>query len=399
MVPVKGWRSTTLKSASKHCPRVVDHIEADVPRDRRIFETGTAAHAILQAIGERTEAEGESLTLDQMDVVATAVCLQLIEEGRSFEGTPEPPLSPDRVFAGRELALDFLFFHGLAPDGSLYEKGLAVDSNWDPVPYSEDAYFRGILDLLTPIEIDTEEDTARTLIIRDYKSAWPTSKDELDTIQLRGQALLAVAHYPEADTMIREVVNLQTREIFRDTLDVTDPDTLLDWQRDIDTTIAALSGERQANPGHKCLGCPYALTCSEAGMVTLIENWDSPVKRGKAWLAFKAQAAELQKLLKSETEEAPIDTGSALVGTFPVASRAPRQNFHFDLWEEWSYDGGEALGLLGALKLGKGNLEAVAKVLFPKRSDKANREVWVQDMTDPKVTRRFQSVEKGEADG
>src|SRR3990167_5616458 len=85
-------RPTTLKLLARHCPMAVEHYENGIPYDRRIFAVGTAAHDCLQAMA----VGGPGAT------PATVEALLVI--GRAGVDA-EPPLPPNAVFAGRDLAL------------------------------------------------------------------------------------------------------------------------------------------------------------------------------------------------------------------------------------------------------------------------------------------------------
>ena len=88
----KAWSSTRLGLVARHCPRALDFADADTPRDRSIFETGIAAHHILQAVGEHQRREDRLLEPEDFEAIAANVLRHLVAEGRLFEGRPEPPL-------------------------------------------------------------------------------------------------------------------------------------------------------------------------------------------------------------------------------------------------------------------------------------------------------------------
>ena len=112
-------RPTTLRLFATCCPMAVQHYEDGTPQDRSIFATGTAAHDVLHALAVNGP--------DSVDDTVAA----LLTAGR--EGVDaEPPLHPDPVFAGRDLALAHYerTMGVLGTDHALYELGLAVSDDW-----------------------------------------------------------------------------------------------------------------------------------------------------------------------------------------------------------------------------------------------------------------------------
>lgn len=203
---VPPMHPSQLTTLATHCPLAVSLEEAGTPRARDVFHHGTAAHAIIQEIGEQTNRKGRALEYLEMQTVARAVCERLISEGRSFDGKPEPPLPADPVWLGRDLALDYLGPRPLEP-GAEYEVGVAVQSGWLPCHYDGEPVegaapepatertpprFKTILDYVRIEEGDGEaEFEEATVVIRDWKSSWATDANRLNHLQQRSQAVMA----------------------------------------------------------------------------------------------------------------------------------------------------------------------------------------------------------------
>src|SRR5436190_15377102 len=259
------YRPTWLNAASRHCARAVDFHEQGGPYDRSVYQAGTAAHAVLQAIGEATRANGE-LSYDHMQAVADATAGALIEFGRVEEGVQEPPLSPDSVYEGRTLALNFALDNPLSPTAE-FEVGLAVDADWNPVAFdAPEARLRCILDLRDRSTASDEESAYDVLTVEDYKSAWPTDESELETVQRKAQGLVALAHAETQPDVLRlRVHNLRTGKTFTRDLFLAYDETqaeLAQWRRDVGGLMDRLDkmaarGMRPASPGAGCMGCPF----------------------------------------------------------------------------------------------------------------------------------------------
>lgn len=417
------YRPTLLKGASRHCPRWMDHVAAGDPQDRRGYETGIAAHAVLQAAGEATERAQAALSASAVERVAGDVCQALIERGRTFDGKPEPPLSADNVWPGRDLALRWLAVNPL-DTGASYEVGLAVDALWRPVPYnSESVRFRAILDVLRHETDGDEEGAWRVVRLRDYKSAWSTDEGELDTLQLRSHAVLAWIHFgDDVDVIRREVVNLRTMKVYGGGLEhelqlANEPDVavLRRWRDDLQATMDSYdrmldprTGRRPASPGAGCDGCPFVFQCIEAldyiERASAVAPYGSAEQAARGFAVASAVASGLRERLKRETDEAPIDLGDALVGTVGKPSRAPSALAYATLYDHWMASGGSLTeggvrGLLKSLQLGVGNLTKAARALFPRKTqaDKAGRDDLMELCTVPSINKDFGVHRKGAA--
>jgi hypothetical protein len=402
----KRYRSTSLKLASKHCPRALDHMEAGDGVDRRQFEVGTAAHAVLQAVGEATAQADRELTPAEVDKVAGATAAALLERGRSFDGKPEPPLSADGCWQGRDLALRWLALRPEQP-GARFEIGLAVDAQWRPVPYGSPlARYRTVIDRMEIIEEGDEESAWRVLVLRDYKSAWSTDAGELDTLQLRGHAVMGwISEAGNVQVIRREVVNLRTMKLyggdFETDLQMGDEvslQLLRRWRDDLQATMdgydrMAALGRRPAVPGAGCSGCPYLFRCADA--LDYIERagavgaYGTAEERARGFAVASAVAAGLKERLQADTQEAPVDLGDAVVGTVGKPGRELAGDAYSALWESWQRGGGDGRGFAKALKLGVGNAEQMAKALFPARGEKPMRDDLLESVTAPTVRREF----------
>ncbi len=369
-----AYRSTTLRLLTDHCARALDFAESGAFRDASQFAGGINAHAVLQAIGESgPEADQRA--------IAESVVRQLVTAGRSFDGIPEPPMNPEQAVQGREIALRYLATHGL-PIGARYEQGLAVDRRWQPVPYdSPDAYYRAAIDVIEVSEQEDEEGyRAQVVATTDWKSAWPTSAAELETIQLRGQAAVAWAHYPDATVLIRRAVNLRTGAVYEaeTIMDEDGQAQVQQWRRDIEHLIAAAEargpdGRRAARPGRGCIGCPYLMECPDSRPM----RGSSATDLAREWILIEARRTAVGQLLRGYCEETEIDTGDGVVGYFEKSRQTAAPDAPQAIADAW-FNGEPpepVLGLLMALKLGAGNVEAVAKQLHPfTRSDSAWKE-------------------------
>lgn len=388
--PARRYRSTGLSVLSRHCPFALDQWERGVPYDRAVFEVGIAAHAVLQAAWQSAQEIRRTPNADEIDAIAAATYSGLVAGPRMFDGKPEPPLDPDRAREGRELALDWILGQEPPSPGAEIEVGLALDRAGNPVQYHDPAaYYTAILDQVRLEDRRDEETSARVLTIRDYKTSWRADDDELNTIQRRGQAVVAWPHYGEGVDILRlEVVNLRTRRIHaiefyaEDGLD----EQIADWKRDLWQTLSALDeqadrGRRPARPGAGCVGCPFVLACDFAA--DYMERGAIPGtarERAIAYAVASATTDALADAVRLDCGEGAVEVPGGVVGFVGRERRQSREDAHVTLSESWPGADTQAVrGLLKSLGLSVKSVELAAKALYPTRQQKADRDALIRE--------------------
>ena len=394
------YSSTLLKLFDTKCPAALGFYEAGEPAFREIFQCGIAAHAVLQVVGEKG-----AKTPEDIHTVAEAVTLELITEGRSFKGTPEPPMSPEAAFEGRDLAVNWLSWNEL-PDGQC-EIQLCMDEHGhmirDLSPHitcnsgtatdekgaiyaAGSPRYDAIIDMVYEAVDGTEDEPLKTIVVRDYKSAWPTNADELDTLQRKGQAVLVWLHHPDVAGITREVINLRTGAVYRDTtwLDDEGVKTLTQWRDDILTLCRAADATREARPGVGCIDCPYVLRCEPAA--ALLSNKERPANQ---YAVAKAIVDATGAILKVQAKQGPIMDGfGGQIGYKATVGRAPDlEELAGQLAVLWDKD--NISGLVMALRPGITSLNNIMKVLYPGKEGKFEREDMTELCTIEKRGSRF----------
>ena len=396
----RAYHASNLSLVARHCPRSLDYYEARVTVDRSIFQAGIAAHAVAEAVGNQANKVGRALTDDEARDVGQQVALQLCTVGRSYDRVPEPPMQAEQAFAGRDLFLDWHLFNPIEP-GAQFEVGLALDAKGSPVPYhADDARLLTILDVVRIAEESDEETSKTVLTVTDYKSSWAAGDSELDTLQRKLQAVLAMKYFGAGVDMLRlEVVNLRLQKTYSRELYVEDGlrELLSSWLRDVLTAAAALDeqkrigrGKRPATPGACCCGCPYLSHCEEAmNFYELRGPFRTAERRATAYAVATAMRDELGELLRLDTDEGPIEIEGGIIGTVAKVTRETVPDVHELVWDAWESGGGETLGLLKSLKLTTGNVANMAKVLYADRKERADREALIQSLTQETTKREF----------
>jgi hypothetical protein len=382
-------RPTTLRLLVERCPAAVQHYEDGAPVDASVFALGTAAHDVLHTIA--------LYGLDQKAIDATVAIL--LAEGRSGVDAG-PPLPPDPVFAGRDLAVAYAEANPIPP--GFPELGLAFGADWSPMDYeARGSRFRIRLDLAFVTESDDEDAPGTGIVVRDYKTAWTADEALLDSIQLRGQAVAVAENWRSVglterpDFVRREVVNLRTHRVYGAT-NWLDDGSIAAWKRDLDQLIDAHEHRpRKARPGIHCVGCDYATICPAAAALAKSRPVDR-AELGAAYAAALARARSLESAARAAAAESPLETADGRVGFLPTPKRAARSDAWRSLWERWTngqtideHAAALARGFLARLDLGVAQVEAAARGILPSKRDRDARNELIDAATTTRTARRF----------
>jgi len=366
-------RSTTLNLLLKACPAALDLYAANTPYDRTVYQSGIAAHAVLQALIDHPD--------DDVTARAESVVRDLVTNGRTFYGQTEPPMALEPAIEGRDVALSWLArdFDGLG-EGWEAEVMLSVDREWQPCDH-ESAWLHAVVDVVGPCEYADDEFDAAGVLCRDWKGSYATESTDLDALQQKIQACLVAAHNPDVAFIRRQVTSLRKVQTYIDDLwlDEEGQETLAQWRRDIEHLCAQSEavgddGRRPARPGPCCGGCPYVLACEDAASVEWAENERDPIVIARAYATTRAIGDELAKTLRAATRHAPIEIDGMRVGYSTRETQTPRDDAVETLarawfdpadWATWERENGEVLGLLTALRPGTAAVKALGRALFP----------------------------------
>lgn|GEM_PF-2240449 len=393
--------STSLGYMTKHCPKAYRLHMAGQRGDASVFQVGVAAHAVLEEIGKRRLAEPAHIK-----AVADDVAQILMSHGRDYFGIPEPPVPADQALAGRDLALAYLETHVL-PDGE-YERALYMDINDGATTYR----VRSLIDVVFEEDRGDEEFSGPCLVVRDFKSAWTANDDELETLQRKMQAVIAWGKLGREDLLglVLEVENLRTGRTHSRTIWMDEEGEMLlaGWRADI--LILCRAAEQAlddpdacpAAPGIGCLSCPFSATCeecAEAAMRPAATVEEQAVK----WLAMKTVLANVTRVLKERLKDAePVTVPGGTVGFQRKERDEPVADAYAKVLSEWHERLGHdippeevahklpaQLTLLMTLKPGKTALEAVAKNLYPERTQVDDRRAFLRTLVEPVAVAEF----------
>lgn len=358
--------SSTLSLLERSCPRALDLQEDGAPRDGQVFEVGTSAHAVLEAVRREIMRDGFQVRPERARTLAAQTVAMLTLVGREFRGRREPPISLARATEGADIALRALERDGwqLSPSARP-EVELAVDAKWRPCdPSDPRAVWRGILDL---VDLRETEDGESALVVEDAKSSWHAGEADCDTVQLRGQLLLALAHFerlypgePFPDVGHRVIHNLRTgvRHVAETRLDSDDLDL---WREQILALVKTVPKRgpngRPAMPGPHCAGCVYRRACKAAD-----PDATDPEQTVARWASLQAQVKALEPVVQAAAAHHPLAVGDQVYTRTRQQARTPNLDAVQELLTLFPADRTQELI---RLLLSVGGLEAVAKAVHP----------------------------------
>lgn len=291
-------RSSICDMEDRHCAGAAMHAQLGTTRDRKPMDTGTAFHHLIFAVTMREDGQLADEMIDQ-----TAV--ELVANGRSFDGGPVEHLRLSDVDAARDYALNFLdrdfiperggvewmeaevlvafdrFFKRCDRDMCACGHLLSAHATREaPCGACRCAGFRPIaiwqqaIDLACICQDEIDEEEVKVVEVTDYKGG-NCSNGWFTSIQGKAAAVSAVALCPDADIVRRRVISyMPWGGNFTNDLDLRqqeDVDTLEDCQRAV--AVAAEGHRRRqgktpdelAQPGAGCSGgfggCPFLLVC------------------------------------------------------------------------------------------------------------------------------------------
>jgi hypothetical protein len=367
--------------------------------ERGIFEAGVSAHAILQfAVVWRPEDDAA------LNALIDKVTYELVTVGRSFDGGPKEILNVESAIAGANIAREYILFNGLPGPGRV-EIGLAMDADGNACPYdSPKARFKAIVDWIGNETLGDEDWSGEVVTARDYKSAWPTNAEDLNTLQRQGQAVLAWLHYgKDVDGVSREVVNLRTGMSYSEVtwFNPEGLEQLQRWKENILLLCNAADANREANPGIGCFGCPWVLTCHYADQ-TARESDDLAL----SYTVAAAQQQQRSERLRKATKQHPIEVPGGYVGYQVKEGVKAKDDVHKRLLWRWMEKSGESYpdaeacaaslsvqsSMLAALPAGITQIRYMAKTLYP--DDKDEQAAFVDEMTEVRNSTTFKAFKK-----
>ncbi len=371
---MKKYSSTLAGMFSGNCPAALGHYENKTPCDTDFYQTGIAAHAVLEVVAQKKASDPDS-----QKNIGDAVARELITTGRSFGGEPEPPINPMHAIEGRDLALRWLSWNEI-PEGAIAEGGFGITSEGKACAWSaDDCRYSAILDLLYFETMGDEEYGLKVVAVRDYKSAWPTNDDDLDTLQRRGQAVVAYRKYGDKVQGIKlEVVNLRTGATF-DRVIILDDDgiaLLEQWEKDCLMICKAMDATREPRPGAGCLSCKYTLGCESC----LTYYKDSGENAAISFATIHAVNKQLGEVMRARSKDHKFHMNAGYVGYREMQKKVLKKDAIKLIAEHWCSCENEEIsafvrGLLRAGDITPTIVTNIIDVLYPNKKDASRLEL------------------------
>jgi hypothetical protein len=367
----RRYGSTSLRLVQDYCPRALSHAEDGTPQRRDHFAVGTSAHMVLQALQDARGDRDEELSVYEAASIANGAAAALVRGGWTHRGESQPPLRPDDVAEGRDLAIQWHGRHGTIP-GAVAEIGITRDDGYGSQ-----------LDL-TWIEYDEAEDDApprATVVTRDYKTSWRARAEDCQSTQMRAAALLAIqwarAQGVEPASVRIEIGAVRTGQVYAHEVWLDDP-VLAEWGNYIQAVCLGLDSQprpRPADPSIRCGRCPYLHACQD-GQRWLDAMGASDPHTIAARMVARSDAAHADEmLLRDLLHDRHIDIDGKRIGYQATQRKVPAPGHAraiVDAWamgRPWSDD--MAAGLVAAMKPGVTAISSAVKAMSPERTKAA----------------------------
>ena len=282
------------------------------------------------------------------------------------------------------MALRWLSWNDL-PQSANAEGGYGITSEGQPCAWDDPkCRYSAIIDLKWFETTGDEEYALETCVIRDYKSDWPADESYLDSLQQRGQAVIAYEHHGDTVQCIRlEIVNLRTGRTYDRTIMLDDDNIamLQQWKADIFMLCDAMDKTREPRPGAGCLDCNYTLGCSHCLNYYRDNGQDAAI----SYATCTAVAEGLAKVLRAKSKDHKFHIPGGYVG-YKISQIKTLTNTALKAVTEHWYGGDDTdlalvRGLLMAGDITPTNIEKIAKSLYPGKDD-AGR----QDLLEAAIT-------------
>jgi len=367
----RRYGSTSLRLVQDYCPRALQHAEDGTPQRRDHFAVGTAAHMVLQALQDARGDRDLELDAEEAATIANAAAAALVRGGWTHRGEPQPPLRPDDVAEGRDIALQWHGRHGTIP-GAVAEIGLTRDDGYGSQ-----------LDL-TWIEWSEGEDDGSmraTVVTRDYKTSWRARAEDCLSTQMRAAALLAIqwarGQGVEPASVRIEIGAVRTGMVYSHEVWLDDP-ILTEWDAYIAAVCRGLDQQpspRPADPSIRCGRCPYLHACGD-GQRWLDAMGASDPHTIAARMIARSDAAHVDEmLLRDLLHDHAIDVDGKRIGYQATARKVPAPGHARAIVDAWSmgrtWSDDMAAGLVAAMKPGVTSISSVAKAAYPERTKAA----------------------------
>jgi hypothetical protein len=373
MIPI---HPSNIKMAEQYCQYTLKLLHDDTPYDRRVFQTGVAAHYILEVLGKKANQEQRELSQEETTETIETICKELVSKTRYYDGVPEPPMPLQDIHEAKLITEKWTRWNTLPHDAN-YEEEFAFDKDMNPCTYNDpNAIFRTIIDM---VHVYKDEDQQTVAHVRDYKSSWYIT-GQLDNIQRKAQAVVVWMKY-RPDVLIMDVTSIRTGQtISREIQTLPSEPMLYEWADFIKLAALKLTQINKLipQPGLNCYQCPFASSCRFA--VEFANKSNHVVKK---YSAAKALAKSLESEVKAITLDNPITQGNTTVGFVAKETKALHKNANEDILNAALQAGWDIYEIFSYINLTRTQAEKILKDLPQEQKDK------LEHVLTTKITTRF----------
>lgn len=367
---------SNIKMAEQYCQYAIKLLHENVQYDRQVFQTGIAAHYMLEVIGNKANELQRSLNAFELEDLVEEICKELINKTRYYDGVPEPPVPLADILEAKLMVLEYTRNNDLPHDAN-YEEEYALDKDWNFCDYNDpNAIFRTIIDM---VHVYKDEDDQIVAHVKDYKSSWYIT-GLLDNIQRKAQAVVVWMKY-NPDILIMDVTSIRTGQIIqKEIICAGNGQELNEWSDFIQQASATLCDLNKLipQPGLNCYNCPYASSCQ---YVVLSANRSNDVVH--KYTAALAVAKSLEKQVKEITKENNVTQGNTTVGYVAKESKSIKKGAITELLNACLEAEWDIYTFIEYLSINRTQANKIMRDLPPEQRNK------VKHLLINKVTTRF----------
>jgi hypothetical protein len=326
---------------------------------------------VLQALQDARKDRDEEVDPDVAARIADYAAAALVRGGWTHRGESQPPLRPDDVAEGRDLAMQWHGRHGTIP-GAVAELGITRDDGYGSQ-----------LDLtwIEWSESDDGADMRATAVTRDYKTSWRARAEDCQSTQMRAAALLAIEwarrQGVEPASVRIEIGAVRTGQVYSHEVWLDDP-ILAEWDATIRAMCQGLDEQpspRPADPSIRCGRCPYLHACQDGQRWLDAMGASDPHTIAARMIARTDAAHTDEMLLRDLLHDHAIDVGGKRIGYQATHRKVPAPGHARAIVETWAmgrpWSDDMAAGLVAAMKPGVTAISSVAKAAYPERTKAA----------------------------
>ena len=360
---MRAIHPSNIKMAEKYCQYAIKLLEDNVPYDRDVFQTGVAAHYMLEHLGKEANKLKRNLMYSELESHIERLSKEMITKPRTYDGRDEPPIPLMAIYEAKEMVMEWATKNEIHHDAH-YEMPFALDKDWNSCDYNDpSAIFRTIIDV---VRVYTDNSGKRIAHVRDYKSSYYI-RGLMEDLQRKAQAIVVWEKF-HPDEIILDVTSIRTGQSITKNIPVTGNTAQLhEWSDYIKLACQELTNVNslRPQPGPNCYGCPYARSCKHA--VIHANKSDNVVHK---YVAALSVAKSLEKEVKAITKDKAVTQGDTIVGYVTKEHKSLERNATIELLNAAIEAGWDIYSFIDYMSITRSQADKIYRDLPPELRNK-----------------------------